>query len=126
MGKTYSGTIDVKRNIRYDTDSFPRRNNWNFDDIERRRGFALDTLNYDIVVLIPALWNFSTTLLLKEIWDVWNENKKQRKNYKHRIQQQTEVTVVLTGYITEKKALREFSLGLSMMSVWQDRPIKVL
>ena len=123
--KRINGTIDVKRNIRYDTDFFSRRNNWNFDDIERRRGFALDTLNYDIVINNSALWNFHQTLLLKQIWDVWNENKKQGRiiNIGSTADRSNGGTDWL--YPTEKKALREFSLGLSMMSTWQDHPVKV-
>ena len=114
-----NGTIDVKRNIRYDTDFFSRRNNWNFDDIERRRGFALDTLNYDIVINNSALWNFHQTLLLKQIWDVWNENKKQGRiiNIGSTADRSNGGTDWL--YPTEKKALR---FGVSPRSNLETRP----
>ena len=120
-----AGTIDIKRNIRYDTDFFSRRNDYNFDDIERRFRFANESLNYDVVVNNSALWNFHQTLLLKEVWSVWKE-----ENHKGRIINIGSTADRNNGgtdwlYPTEKKALREFSLGLSMMSVWQDHPIKV-
>ena len=49
-----SGTI-IKRNIRYDTDSFQEETTGILTTHVDR--FALDTLNYDVIV-IPALWNF--------------------------------------------------------------------
>lgn len=123
--KRVSGTIDVKKNVRYDTDFFSRRNHWNFDDPERRQGFAIESLNYDVVINNSALHNFQQTILLKQIWDVWNENKKQGRiiNIGSTADRANNGTDWL--YPTEKKALREYSLGLSMMSVWQDHPTKV-
>ena len=109
----------------YTTDYFSRRNGWNFDDPERRQGFAVESLNYDVVINSSALWNFHQTLLLKQVWEVWNDNNKQGRiiNIGSTADRSNSGTDWL--YPTEKKALREYSLGLSMMSVWQDHPIKV-
>lgn len=109
----------------YTTDYFSRRNGWNFDDPECRQGFAVESLNYDVVINSSALWNFHQTLLLKQVWEVWNDNNKQGRiiNIGSTADRSNSGTSWI--YPTEKKALREYSLGLSMMSIWQDHPIKV-
>jgi len=117
-GKTVSSSV-------YYTDYFSRRNHWNFDEPEIRYKFARESLLYDIVINNSALHNFQQTLLLKDIWDIWN--KEQHSGRIINIGSTADRSNSGTDWIypTEKKALREFSLGLSMMSVWQDHPTKV-
>ena len=120
-----AGTIDVKNNTRYETHFFSRANSYNFDDPEARHNFAKVSLEYDVVINSSALHNFQQTLLLKQVWDVWNEQSKIGRiiNIGSTADRSNSGTDWI--YPTEKKALREFSLGLSMMSVWQNHPTKV-
>lgn len=120
-----AGTIDVKNNTRYETHFFSRANSYNFDDPEARHNFAKVSLEYDVVINSSALHNFQQTLLLKQVWDVWNEQSKVGRiiNIGSTADRSNSGTDWI--YPTEKKALREFSLGLSMMSVWQNHPTKV-
>ena len=120
-----AGTIDVKNNTRYETHFFSRANSYNFDDSEARHNFAKVSLEYDVVINSSALHNFQQTLLLKQVWDVWNEQSKVGRiiNIGSTADRSNSGTDWI--YPTEKKALREFSLGLSMMSVWQNHPTKV-
>ena len=120
-----AGTIDVKNNTRYETHFFSRANSYNFDDPEARHTFAKVSLEYDVVINSSALHNFQQTLLLKQVWDVWNEQSKVGRiiNIGSTADRSNSGTDWI--YPTEKKALREFSLGLSMMSVWQNHPTKV-
>lgn len=123
--KRVAGTIDVKNNTRYETHFFSRANSYNFDDPEARHNFAKVSLEYDVVINSSALHNFQQTLLLKQVWDVWNEQSKVGRiiNIGSTADRSNSGTDWI--YPTEKKALREFSLGLSMMSVWQNHPTKV-
>lgn len=120
-----AGTIDVKNNTRYETHFFSRANSYNFDDPEARHNFAKVSLEYDVVINSSALHNFQQTLLLKQVWDVWNKQSKVGRiiNIGSTADRSNSGTDWI--YPTEKKALREFSLGLSMMSVWQNHPTKV-
>ena len=120
-----AGTIDVRNNTRYETHFFSRANSYNFDDPEARHNFAKVSLEYDVVINSSALHNFQQTLLLKQVWDVWNEQSKVGRivNIGSTADRSNSGTDWI--YPTEKKALREFSLGLSMMSVWQNHPTKV-
>jgi short-subunit dehydrogenase len=120
-----AGTIDVKNNTRYETHFFSRANSYNFDDPEARHNFAKVSLEYDVVINSSALHNFQQTLLLKQVWDLWNEQSKVGRivNIGSTADRSNSGTDWI--YPTEKKALREFSLGLSMMSVWQNHPTKV-
>jgi|TARA_A100001011_G_C14307325_1_gene843761 short-subunit dehydrogenase len=120
-----AGTIDVRNNTRYETHFFSRANSYNFDDPEARHNFAKVSLEYDVVINSSALHNFQQTLLLKQVWDLWNEQSKVGRivNIGSTADRSNSGTDWI--YPTEKKALREFSLGLSMMSVWQNHPTKV-
>lgn len=120
-----AGTIDVRNNTRYETHFFSRANSYNFDDPEARHNFAKVSLEYDVVINSSALHNFQQTLLLKQVWDLWNEQSKVGRivNIGSTADRSNSGTDWI--YPTEKKALREFSLGLSIMSVWQNHPTKV-
>lgn len=100
-----------------------RSSGYDFENNETIKIFSEECLNYDVVILCSALYKFKQSILLKETFEILKNNK---KNNTRIIVIGSTVDRVKRGsdwlYMAEKKALRDLSNSLSLMSVWQDCP----
>ena len=92
-----------------------RINGFDLCDRDCRMKFAHESLNYDAVLLVSALWQFNQTLLLGDVFSLWIKNNKTGKIIVlgSSIDKATKATEWM--YPIEKKALREYCKSLGFM-----------
>ena len=89
---------------------------------EGRTQFAEQSINYDVIIINAALWQFQQTVLLDAVYKALVEAKKQA----HIVVIGSTTDRVKNGkawlYNAEKKALRDYSNTLAIGGVWGNKP----
>lgn len=102
-----------------------RSNGFDLCNSTDRQRLAEESLNYDVFINCAALWRFNQTLVLQDVWNLWEKNAHQ--GHIINIGSTADVATKATAwaYPIEKKALREQSANLALMSVWSNTNIRV-
>jgi len=98
----------------YDVDCFSRSNGYDLEIKENQDKLSKSSLQYDIFINCSKLNNFNQTILLKKVWDLWNQKNKKGTI----INIGSTVDTGLKGgsrlYTVEKVSLKNLSRKLSL------------
>lgn len=103
----------IHKKFEKNSDFFSRSNGYDFDNEKVIENFCNQTLNYDIFLNNSALHNFKQTILLKKVYEKWQENNKKGKIIN--ISSTADRFSYSSNWIypVEKTALRQYSCNLS-------------
>lgn len=109
-----------------DVESYSRSHNLSdFLSEVSRKAFAKESLNFDVYVCCSSLQDFAQTLLLKEVSNLWIENRKKGHIVVMGSVLEEFVDTKLDFYSIEKKSLRAFCRSLSLNSCYETDPTSV-
>lgn len=99
-----------------------RTSGFDLTNSKDRNRFAQEAVNYDIVIICSALWQFEQTVLLDAVYKTCLAQEKQ--THIVCIGSTTDRTSKGTSWLynAEKKALRDYSNSLSLVGVWHGGP----
>ena len=121
-GNCFQGLAQALHKIYPDATFCSRLNDYELTNKKGREDFAQLSVQFDVIIVNAALWQFQQTVLLDAVYKSLVEAKKQA----HIVVIGSTTDRVKNGkawlYNAEKKALRDYSNTLAIGGVWGDKP----